>query len=358
MKSTFHFITLLLFPVLLTALLTASCKGEEGDAPFCLKGVWMLQKRTCFDGSVTTFPHNGSSRLRIYDDSCYYDCTFASAPTGMMVTPNAYQTYNMIQKGPHDWHYLQGDYTYPLTVVDDTTIIVQEIGSQYLYTRAARFEADRIAQIIALVRETAKSGDGIPLVCEAAKSGDDGRTRYVFSEAEQRLTTANRRLGYAGIGITVVLLLLAVHLRNLKKEKRRIEQELRQIEQERLNMPQPVRQALDSVEADFLQSDFYMDLRRRITGGKHLTDDEWAEVDSRMQGVDPGFGNKLLSLHSMSDVEYRVCLLLKLKATPSEIAGVMCKDASTISSIRSRLYHKVFGKKGSSKDWDDFIRTL
>ena len=345
MKSTFHFITLLLFPVLLTALLTASCKGEEGDAPFCLKGVWMLQKRTCFDGSVTTFPHDGSSRLRIYDDSCYYDCTYASAPTGMMVTPNAYQTYSMIQKGPHDWHYLQGDYTYPLTVVDDTTIIVQEIGSQYLYTRAARFEADRIAQIIALVRET-------------AKSGDDGSTRYVFSEAEQRLTTANHRLGYTIIGITVVLLLLAVHLRNLKKEKRRIEQELRQIEQERLNMPQPVRQALDSVEADFLQSDFYTDLRRRISGGKHLTDDEWAEVDSRMQGVYPGFGNKLLSLHSMSDVEYRVCLLLKLKATPSEIAGVMYKDASTISSIRSRLYHKVFGKKGSSKDWDDFIRTL
>ena len=31
---------------------------------------------------------------------------------------------------------------------------------------------------------------------------------------------------------------------------------------------------------------------------------------------------------------------------------------TTISSIRSRLYKKVFQKKGGSRDWDDFIATL
>ena len=64
------------------------------------------------------------------------------------------------------------------------------------------------------------------------------------------------------------------------------------------------------------------------------------------------------SLYSMSPVEYQVCLLLKLNATPSEIATVLCKDASSISTVRSRLYGKVFGKKGSSKEWDEFIRSL
>ena len=29
-----------------------------------------------------------------------------------------------------------------------------------------------------------------------------------------------------------------------------------------------------------------------------------------------------------------------------------------ITSIRSRLYEKVFGKKGGSRDWDDFILAL
>ena len=29
-----------------------------------------------------------------------------------------------------------------------------------------------------------------------------------------------------------------------------------------------------------------------------------------------------------------------------------------VSSTRSRLYQKVFGKKGSTKDWDDFILSI
>ena len=34
------------------------------------------------------------------------------------------------------------------------------------------------------------------------------------------------------------------------------------------------------------------------------------------------------------------------------------QDTSSISSIRSRLFYKVFDKKGSSKEWDEFIHTL
>jgi hypothetical protein len=43
---------------------------------------------------------------------------------------------------------------------------------------------------------------------------------------------------------------------------------------------------------------------------------------------------------------------------PIEIASVLCKDKSTISSIRKRLYKKVFDKEGSGKDWDEFILSL
>lgn len=60
----------------------------------------------------------------------------------------------------------------------------------------------------------------------------------------------------------------------------------------------------------------------------------------------------------MSQVELQVCQLLKLGCSPSEIASALCKETSSISSIRSRLFKKVFGQKGSSKEWDEFIRTL
>ena len=54
-----------------------------------------------------------------------------------------------------------------------------------------------------------------------------------------------------------------------------------------------------------------------------------------------------LLLYYWADSPVLVCLLLKLNASPSEIAGVLCKDTSSISSIRSRLFYKVFDKKGT-----------
>jgi hypothetical protein len=50
--------------------------------------------------------------------------------------------------------------------------------------------------------------------------------------------------------------------------------------------------------------------------------------------------------------------LLKIRTAPAEIATVLNKDKSTISSMRRRLYKKVFGKEGSGKDWDEFILSL
>lgn len=34
------------------------------------------------------------------------------------------------------------------------------------------------------------------------------------------------------------------------------------------------------------------------------------------------------------------------------------QSQQSVASTRSRLYQKVFGQKGSSKDWDDFVLSL
>ena len=39
-------------------------------------------------------------------------------------------------------------------------------------------------------------------------------------------------------------------------------------------------------------------------------------------------------------------------------AAVLARDVSTISTVRSRLYKKVFGQKGSTRKWDDFILSI
>ena len=66
----------------------------------------------------------------------------------------------------------------------------------------------------------------------------------------------------------------------------------------------------------------------------------------------------LYGLYSLSTIEYQLCLLIKVRTAPTEIAAVLNKDKSTISAMRRRLYKKVFSKEGTGKDWDEFILSL
>ena len=102
----------------------------------------------------------------------------------------------------------------------------------------------------------------------------------------------------------------------------------------------------------------YTDLRRRLREGGVLSDDDWREMERQIRAVWPDFVRRLSELVRLSEVEWRTCLLIRLKLSPSDMTRALCREASSISSIRSRLYAKVFGTKGSPRDWDDFILSL
>ena len=112
------------------------------------------------------------------------------------------------------------------------------------------------------------------------------------------------------------------------------------------------------VETEFFQSDYYRDLRRRIEAGVNLSPQEWQELEQRLKSVYPRFSSSLYGLFNLSPAEFQMCMLLKVRTSPAEIAAVLKRDKSTISSMRRRLYKKVFGKDGSGRDWDEFVLTL
>lgn len=322
-----------------------SCTKDGGEREFDIKGAWELKRVTFPDGEGLDYTDRGMMWMRIYDDSCYYSCQMQKAPNGTLIAPSDYETYKLVKKGKDEAIYLQGGNTYPLTILNDSTMIIQEDGVKYTWRQNHDLEEGRRLDIIDIIRM-----DG--------NSVDETAHRYVYSKAEKELETTNHALVYVLIIICVVAVLVMNYAVNLYRNKKRVEQELRQIEEERKVMPEPVRQALDSVEMEFHKSDFYVSLRRRIVNGENLKKADWEEIETQVNSVYPRFTSTLLSLYNMSQVEFRVCLMLKLNSTPSEIASVLCKDNSSISSIRSRLYSKVFGKKGSSKAWDEFILSL
>lgn len=56
--------------------------------------------------------------------------------------------------------------------------------------------------------------------------------------------------------------------------------------------------------------------------------------------------------------EYQVCMLIRTGFTPSDICILMNSSKSSIANVRKKLYTKLTGRNGSSKDFDMYINSL
>ena len=114
----------------------------------------------------------------------------------------------------------------------------------------------------------------------------------------------------------------------------------------------------EHAETMIFSSDVYQQIQTCLNSGRSLTSQDWTELTEVVNGVYTGFTEKLYSLYRMSEQDYHVSLLIKVRIQPKDIALLTAHSKESVASTRSRLYSKVFGIKGSSKDWDDFILSL
>lgn len=93
---------------------------------------------------------------------------------------------------------------------------------------------------------------------------------------------------------------------------------------------------------------------------RHVTvhEPDWNELYLLFCDYLPSFETNLKRVHNLSQIEWRVCMLLKLGFTSSEIAKITNKSSTAIPSIRSRLYKKFFMTNGKASDWDAFIASI
>lgn len=95
----------------------------------------------------------------------------------------------------------------------------------------------------------------------------------------------------------------------------------------------------------------------------HETDDkileeDWSELISAIDNTYRNFTQRLKDLYPMNEVELQVCLLLKIDMPFKRIALLVLRSKQAVTSIRKRLYKKVFGREGTPDDWDRFIRNF
>ena len=111
-------------------------------------------------------------------------------------------------------------------------------------------------------------------------------------------------------------------------------------------------------ETIIFTSSLYHRIQKYLNSGRSLGHEDWSELAELVNSVYTGFTEKLFGLYRMTEQDYHVSLLIKVRVQPKDIALLTAHSKESVASTRSRLYQKVFGQKGSSKDWDDFVLSL
>lgn len=333
--------------LLLTLLLLSCHDAPESSRAYRLQGAWILRHELSPIGLEWHYSTAGSGTdCIIYEgDSLLYLCQLSRTPTGLVFIPFSQAVVTIVDKGRGELLYLENDDPRPLRILNDSTIDIQRSGTHYQYVRD-----DAIYQ--------EWGSEMCQIIVSELQNGTAPSQRYVLSAKERQQERTIQWFVFL-LAFILIVALAAAHLAIANRRARRqLQLQLQQIQEVQENRPQEVRLAVASVESTYFASDEYAALQKRVASGERLAEPDWAELERQLKAVYPGFTSQLRSLYPMSELEYQTCLLIKLRIAPKDIAMVLARDVSTISTVRSRLYGKVFGKKGGSKDWDDFILSM
>lgn len=331
--------------ILLTLLLLVSCKGSDEEHDFDIRGVWELKCIRVPGVNEFEYTENSIVPVKVFTDSIFYVGRESASPKGFMFSPSYSGRYKLIDKGGGEYLYLEDSDHSRLTVMDDSTINITDAGRVCEWRRMGGSNKPNVSDFLDFVEQIHNEWD------------TNGST-FFFTEKERTLKTEKQNLTAVILCVILAFVLLAYYTRNLFQNKARIEQQLRQIREEKEARPKVVQEAMKSVEDEFLHSDFYTSIRQRISKGERLKKTDWTEIERQVNSTYAGFTSRLFTLYPMSPTEMQTCLLIKLRVPTSEIANVLSKSASAISSSRSRLYEKVFHGKGGAKEWDEFVLSL
>lgn len=111
-------------------------------------------------------------------------------------------------------------------------------------------------------------------------------------------------------------------------------------------------------ETVIFSSEVYHRLQECLNEGRSLGHQDWTALDELVNSIYTGFTAKLYNLYRMSEQDYHVSLLIKVRIQPKDIATLTVHSKESVASTRSRLFQKIFGKKGTTRDWDEFILSL
>lgn len=183
---------------------------------------------------------------------------------------------------------------------------------------------------------------------------------YDYTRRAQQNARLQLRLVLAIALIVVLASLLLAALLWFSRRRMHYRLKVQQLERLLAEFRSRDEQTADRQQQILTQTPIYRRITRLLTDSapKPLNDEDWHILADTIGKTHPQFQQRLLEFHRLSPQEWRITLLIKAGITPADIARLTARSKQSVSSTRSRLYEKAFGRKGTPAQWDEFILSL
>ena len=111
-------------------------------------------------------------------------------------------------------------------------------------------------------------------------------------------------------------------------------------------------------DLSFKKTDVYMELLEISKNHDHQKFSRWSELEQAVYESYPSFERRICDFEKMSDIELKVCLLLRSGFNAKSIGEFLFKTQTSVYSICKRLYFKNFGEKAASSRWENLIKSI
>lgn len=187
---------------------------------------------------------------------------------------------------------------------------------------------------------------------------------YDYSQREKENTKLKlvneRNKNYLLLGCVLVFTLLVLFYAYYARNKIVKEDQKRQMAELRNILDKGTMQSLMNKEAlpQVKKSEIYSVVLECINEKRNVTEKEWSILDETVNMYFSEFKIKLYRISNLSELEYRICLLLKIDISLSGIAILVHREPSALTMSRKRLFKKLFKKDGKAEELDSFIRSI
>lgn len=106
------------------------------------------------------------------------------------------------------------------------------------------------------------------------------------------------------------------------------------------------------------QNDIYNKFHDAANGNGTIGSKDWEILNTVVDHYYKNFTACLRSIYPVSEMEKKICLLLKIEINVTGIALLTGRSKSAIVSARKKLYEKTHGEVGKPEQWDAFIQKL